>query len=167
MAGLWRAFITRFYGTFYGTVVSSKGIKEHFLKSQAGTLRNPWRRLSRQQSRMRAKVRLGFGVFCKSRPGKIAWPPLSHLLFLSLWRESVLLVELVYASTSIDKLLSTREKRMAVGADFNSKILLRGAGLVCRTTGTGDCCRMVLRMDSGLHENHLVSMRNIRHCALL
>ena len=68
---------------------------------------------------------------------------------------AILLLELVNASARIGQLLLAGIERMALGTDFNVKILLRGTGLPGLTACTTHGCRAVLRMNSFLHDFHL------------
>lgn len=61
------------------------------------------------------------------------------------------LVEPINASTGIDQLLLASVEGMALGADFNLNVLLRGTGRENVATGTADRSLFVLGMDTFLH----------------
>jgi len=65
------------------------------------------------------------------------------------------LVETVDTSTGINQLLLAGIERVALGADFNSDILLGGASGKGVATSTANCSLFVLRMDAFSHFVHL------------
>ena len=65
------------------------------------------------------------------------------------------LIELINTSACVNQLLLACVERVAVGADINTKLFLRGDRLECRTASTSDCCNVSLRMDVALHSFHL------------
>lgn len=65
--------------------------------------------------------------------------------------QTELLVEAADTSTGIDHLLLTSEEGVALSADFDTDILLGGAGGIHSTTGAADGGLLVVRMDSCLH----------------
>ena len=68
---------------------------------------------------------------------------------------AVALLELVNTSTGINQLLLTGEERMALGADIDAELRLRGARLERVATAAGDRSLVVLRMDTLFHSLHL------------
>ena len=65
------------------------------------------------------------------------------------------LVETVNTSTGINQLLLAGIERVALGADFNSDILLGGAGGKGVATSTANCSLFVVGMDAFSHFVHL------------
>ena len=65
------------------------------------------------------------------------------------------LVETVNTSTGVNQLLLAGIERVALGADFNSDVLLGGAGRKDVATGTADSGLFVIGMDTFLHVVHL------------
>ena len=65
------------------------------------------------------------------------------------------LVETVNTSTGINQLLLAGVERVALGADFNSDVLLGGAGGKSIATSTANRSLFVLRMDAFSHVVHL------------
>ena len=78
-------------------------------------------------------------------------PPIfSGRLFVVLIKTEALL-EAVYASAGIDKLLSSGEKRMTFGADFHLDVLGGRTGLYDVAAGASDSGRLILGMQIFLH----------------
>ena len=65
--------------------------------------------------------------------------------------ETETLLETVNTSAGINELLLAGEERMALGADFNSDILLSGTGLDHVAAGTGDRGLLIVGMDTLSH----------------
>ncbi len=65
------------------------------------------------------------------------------------------LVETVNTSTGVNQLLLAGIERVALGADFNSDVLLCGTGGKSVATGTTDGSLLVLGMDAFSHVVHL------------
>ena len=65
------------------------------------------------------------------------------------------LVEPIDASTGVDQLLLAGIERVALGADLNTDVLLRGAGRKDIATGTANGGLFVIGMDTFLHFVHL------------
>jgi len=61
------------------------------------------------------------------------------------------LLEALNASAGVDQLLLTCKEGMAVGADFNTQILLCGACYESVATCTCNCCLLVVGMDTLFH----------------
>ena len=68
---------------------------------------------------------------------------------------AVTLIESVSTSAGINELLSSGEERMALGANFNTDILLGRAGLDHITASAGNGSLAIIRMDLFLHFIHL------------
>ncbi len=62
--------------------------------------------------------------------------------------------ELLNTTGGVDELLFPREKRMASGADADSNIRARGAGVISRTARTDDIGFLIIRMNIRLHGNN-------------
>ena len=71
--------------------------------------------------------------------------------------ETELLLETIYTSAGIHEFLLAREKRMALGANFNTDIALGRTGLDYLAAGTSDRSLLVVGVDSFLHRFHLSS----------
>ena len=69
-----------------------------------------------------------------------------HCLFLG-----IALVELLDAPAGLDIALTSREERMALGADIDAKLLLRGACRELVAAAAGDGRLVKFRMDTFLH----------------
>ena len=65
------------------------------------------------------------------------------------------LVEPINTSTGVNQLLLAGIERVALGADFNTNVLLGGTGRKDVATGTADRGLFVLGMDTFLHFVHL------------
>ena len=65
--------------------------------------------------------------------------------------DAVLLVELIHAAAGVNELLLAGVERMALGADLDGDVLLRGAGLIDGAAGAADGGGLVIRMDTGFH----------------
>ena len=65
------------------------------------------------------------------------------------------LVELVNTSACINELLLACVERVALGADVNTEVILRGPCLKCLTASTTDCYQLGLGMDVCFHFFHL------------
>ena len=78
-----------------------------------------------------------------------------------LFVEIVTLLEAVYTSAGIDELLLAREKRMALGANINTKILLGRGSLDNLAASTTDRCFLILGMDALFHSCHLFIISEI------
>ena len=65
------------------------------------------------------------------------------------------LVETINTSTGVNQLLLAGIERVALGADFNSDILLGGAGGKNIATSTANCSLFVVGMDAFSHFVHL------------
>ena len=65
------------------------------------------------------------------------------------------LVEPINASTSVNQLLLAGVERVALGADFNSDVLLGGTGRKDVATSATDRSLFVIGMDTFLHVVHL------------
>ncbi len=61
--------------------------------------------------------------------------------------------ELLNTTSCVDELLFPGEKRMASGADADSNIRARGAGVIGRTARTNDIGFLIIRMNIRLHGN--------------
>ena len=70
-----------------------------------------------------------------------------------LFVNAVLLVELVNAAAGVNELLLAGVERVALGADLDGDVLLRGAGLVHGAAGAADRGRLVIRMDTVFHSH--------------
>ena len=75
------------------------------------------------------------------------------------------LLEAIDATACIDELLLSGKERMALGANFNTDILLGGAGLDNITASAGNGSLAIVRMDLFLHLIHLFHIYTyvIRH----
>ena len=69
------------------------------------------------------------------------------------------LVETINTSTGVNQLLLAGIERVALGADFNTNLLLGGAGGESVATGATDRGLFVLGMDTFLHFVHLFLIR--------
>ena len=69
--------------------------------------------------------------------------------------QTELLVETVNTSTGVNQLLLAGIERVALGANFDLDVLLRGTGLNDLTARASNRRLFVLRMDSFLHCFHL------------
>ena len=69
------------------------------------------------------------------------------------------LVEAIDTSTGVNQLLLAGIERVALGADFNTNLLLGGAGGESVATGATDRGLFVLGMDTFLHFVHLFLIR--------
>ena len=69
------------------------------------------------------------------------------------------LVEAINTSTGVNQLLLAGIERVALGADFNTNVLLGGTGRKDVATGTADRGLFVLGMDTFLHFVHLFLIR--------
>ena len=67
--------------------------------------------------------------------------------------DAVLLVELVNAAAGVNELLLAGVERVALGADLDGDVLLRGAGLVHGAAGAADRGRLIIRMDTVFHSH--------------
>ena len=76
--------------------------------------------------------------------------------------ETELLVELLHAAAGIDELLLAGKERMALGANFNTDILLSRTGLNNITASTGNGSLSIVRMDLFLHFIHLFHIAILR-----
>ena len=65
------------------------------------------------------------------------------------------LVEPINTSTGVNQLLLAGVERVALGADFNSDVLLGGTGRKDVATGTANRGLVVFGMESFLHVVHL------------
>ena len=65
------------------------------------------------------------------------------------------LVEPINTSTGVNQLLLAGIERVALGADFNSDVLLSGTGRKDVATGTANGSLFVIGMDTFLHFVHL------------
>ena len=74
------------------------------------------------------------------------------------------LVETLNTSTGINQLLLAREERVALGADFNGDILLRGKNLHNIAAVAGDGGLFAYGMDAFLHDFHLFQIVIGRYC---
>lgn len=83
--------------------------------------------------------------------GLIPFPNLGNIGKL----DAVFLLELVYAAANVDKLLLASVERMAVGADFHTKVLLDRAGFECVSASAGNSGYVILRMNRFFHFFHL------------
>ena len=63
--------------------------------------------------------------------------------------------EPVHTTGGVDQLLTTREERVAVGANFHTDRLARRARRIRRPAGTNDGDLFVIRMDASFHVNNL------------
>ena len=69
------------------------------------------------------------------------------------------LVEAIDTSTGVNQLLLAGIERVALGADFNTNLILGGAGGESVATGATDRGLFVLGMDTFLHFVHLFLIR--------
>jgi len=74
--------------------------------------------------------------------------------------ETELLLETIYTSAGIHEFLLAREKRMALGANFNTDVALGRTGFDYLAAGTSDSSLLIVGMDSFLHRFHLSSRVN-------
>ena len=75
--------------------------------------------------------------------------------------DAVLLVELIHAAAGVNELLLAGVERVALGADLDGDVLLRGAGLVHGAAGAADGGGLVIRMDTGFHSQSTSSNQAI------
>ena len=80
---------------------------------------------------------------------------LHHWCRLCILLNTKSLVETVNTSTSIDQLLLAGIERVALGADFNTDVLLGGTSRKDVATGTADGSLFVVGMDAFSHVVHL------------
>ena len=74
---------------------------------------------------------------------------------LELLLQAESLVETINTSTGVNQLLLAGIERVALGADFNSDVLLGGAGGKSVATSTANRSLFVVRMDAFSHVVHL------------
>mgnify|MGYP000778871713 FL=1 len=70
-----------------------------------------------------------------------------------LFVNAVLLVELIHTAAGVNELLLAGVEGVALGADLDGDVLLRGAGLVHGAAGAADRGRLVIRMDTVFHSH--------------
>ena len=70
--------------------------------------------------------------------------------------QTVLLVELINAAAGVNELLLAGVEGVALGADFNSDVLLGAAGSDNFAASAADGGLFVLGVDSGLHSKFLL-----------
>ena len=75
----------------------------------------------------------------------------SGIIVSGLLVQIVLLLETVYASACINKLLLTGKEGVALGADFNLDVLLRGTGFDNLAASAGNGCSLILGMNVLFH----------------
>ena len=80
---------------------------------------------------------------------------LHHWCRLCILLNTKSLVETVNTSTGVNQLLLAGIERVALGADFNSDVLLGGAGGKSVATSTANRSLFVVRMDAFSHVVHL------------
>ncbi len=83
------------------------------------------------------------------------------VLWITQLLETVFFVELIHASAGIHELLLSGIERMALGADFNSDVLLRGSRLYDGAAGAFDGGLLVVGMYSFLHGSSPVSSKAV------
>ena len=91
--------------------------------------------------------------FSHKKAKKVRTAKKQYGLFYLLQTKS--LVETVNTSTGVNQLLLAGVERVALGADFNSDVLLGGAGGKGIATGATNRSLFVLGMESFLHVVHL------------
>lgn len=74
------------------------------------------------------------------------------------------LLESVYTSAGVNKLLLTGIERVTLGANFNSDVFLCGTSLDNIAASAGNSSFLVVRMDTLLHSQHLISFQYIYDC---
>ena len=74
---------------------------------------------------------------------------------ISVLLQAKTLVETINTSTGVNQLLLAGIERVALGADFNSDVLLGGTGRKDVATGTANRGLFVIGMDTFLHVVHL------------
>ena len=103
-----------------------------------------------------AAVRAPSALFSRERCKKQAICPEANGLFPDFKNAGRLfhiesLLEALNASAGVDQLLLACKEGMAVRADFNTQILLGGACFKSVAASAGNCCPLVLGMDSLFH----------------
>ena len=79
--------------------------------------------------------------------------------FVLILLQAKTLVEAIDTSTGVNQLLLAGIERVALGADFNTDVLLGGAGGKGVTTSAADGGLLVVGMDTFLHFVHLFLIR--------
>ncbi len=74
------------------------------------------------------------------------------------------LLESVYASAGVNKLLLTGVERVTLGANLDSDVFLCGTGLDNIAASTGNGSLLIVGMNTLLHEQHLISFQYIYDC---
>ena len=82
-------------------------------------------------------------------------PALHNAVRVSFLLQAESLVETVNTSTGVNQLLLAGIERVALGADFNTDLLLGGAGGEGVAASATDGGLLVLRMDAFFHVVHL------------
>ena len=82
-------------------------------------------------------------------------PVLQIVVQASFLLQAESLVETVNTSTGVNQLLLAGIERVALGADFNSDVLLGGASSKDVTASATNCSLFVIGMDTFLHVVHL------------
>ena len=80
---------------------------------------------------------------------------------------AVTLLELINTSAAVNEFLAAGVEGVALGADFNSDVLLGGAGLDDGAASALDSGLLVLRMDSFLHAIHLFPAQVYHLCIII
>ena len=83
------------------------------------------------------------------------------LLEFELFLQTVALLEAIYSSAAVDQLLTAREERVALAADFDLQLALGGAGKEGLAAGTAHDRFAVRRMNIFLHVLSL--LRRVMH----
>ena len=73
--------------------------------------------------------------------------------------DAVLAVELIHTAAGVDELLLAGVERVAAGADLDGDVLLRGAGLVDGAARAANGRGLIIRVNSGLHDNILLNTK--------
>ena len=102
------------------------------------------------------KSRIACNIF-PEKGKKSSYRKCSTNFYLLLQAET--LVETIDTSTGVNQLLLAGIERVALGADFNTNLLLSGTGLENVTTSATNRGLFVLRMDTLLHFVHLFLLR--------
>ena len=89
------------------------------------------------------------------RVSKKKKPALRIVVQVSFLLQAESLVETVNTSTGVNQLLLAGIERVALGADFNTDVLLSRTGREDVTTGTANGSLFVVGMDTFLHFVHL------------
>ena len=66
---------------------------------------------------------------------------------------TVTLLELINTSAAVNEFLAAGVEGVALGADLDGDVLLRGAGLIHGAAGAADRGRLVIRMETVFHSH--------------